>query len=208
MDLVLNWLLQYQYAAMFGLLTLCGIGLPLPEEVTLLGSGLMVGWHEADFWLSTLACASGILAGDALVFGLGHHYGRRFLQSGLIRVLLPAARQASVQVFFVKHRSQALFLARFFPGVRIGVYAYAGSQRITWSRFICLDALGVLISGPTSIWVGRMAARAVAGDRHAAMRLAHARMHDVGLWLAAIFLVACGLFFLGHALWRRHRRRS
>lgn len=208
MNLVLNWLLQYQYAAMFGLLTLCGIGLPLPEEVTLLGSGLMVGWQQADFWLATLACSSGILAGDALIFGLGHHYGRRFLQSGPMHFLLPAARQASVQVFFVKHRSKALFLARFFPGVRIGVYAYAGSQRITWTRFICLDALGVLISGPTSIWVGRMAARAVAGDREAAMRLARERMHDVGWWMAIGLFAACVVFFGAHALWRRRGRRS
>jgi membrane protein DedA with SNARE-associated domain len=208
MDFVLNSLLRYEYAAMFGLLTLCGIGLPLPEEVTLLGSGLLVGWHEADFWLATLACAAGILMGDSLIFGLGRQYGRRFLQSGPMHLLLPAARQASVQVFFVKHRSKALFLARFFPGVRIGVYAYAGSQRITWARFICLDGLGVLISGPTSIWVGRCAARAVGADREAAMRVASERMHDVGHWFALAAVVAGGLYLAGQALWRRRARRS
>jgi membrane protein DedA with SNARE-associated domain len=208
MNLVLTWLLQYEYAAMFALLTLCGVGLPLPEEVTLLGSGLLVGWQEADFWLATLACSSGILMGDSLIFGLGRQYGRRFLQSGLMQLLLPAARQASVQVFFVKHRSKALFLARFFPGVRIGVYAYAGSQRITWMRFICLDGLGVLISGPTSIWVGRWAALAMGSDRQAAMRLASERMHDVGYWMALAVALACSLFFGIQTLWRRRARRS
>ncbi len=47
MSTILDWLLDLRYLAMFGILVLCGMGLPIPEEVTLVGSGLMVGWHKA-----------------------------------------------------------------------------------------------------------------------------------------------------------------
>ena len=42
MDLA-GFLARYKYLAMFGVLLLCGIGLPVPEEVTLILSGLAVG---------------------------------------------------------------------------------------------------------------------------------------------------------------------
>ncbi|RYF09521.1 MAG: DedA family protein, partial [Deltaproteobacteria bacterium] len=165
MEHVLDWLVSYQYAAMVGLLALCGIGLPLPEEFTLLASGLLVGWGEANFWLASCACSVGILLGDAMIFWLGRGLGKRFLRSRPMLFLMPAHRQAHAQGFFARHGGKALFFARFVPGVRICIYAYAGAQQTRWSRFCLLDGLGVLMSGPTSIWVGRWAALALAGSR-------------------------------------------
>ena len=203
MDTVLDWLIRYAYLAMFGILTLCGVGLPLPEEVTLLGSGLLVGWHEADFVFSSIACSLGILAGDSIIFGLGYHLGGRFLLWPPMQLLLTPGRQAKVQQFFLRHGTKALFLARFFPGVRIGVYAYAGSQRIRWRRFLGLDGLGVLISAPTSILVGRWAGRAFADDRAQAIAMASARLLKLGQWAflaalsAALLLVAYNMLGRG-----------
>lgn len=208
MDTVLDWLIRYAYLAMFGILTLCGVGLPLPEEVTLLGSGLLVGWHEADFFAASLACSLGILAGDSIIFGLGYHFGGRFLLWPPMQLLLTPQRQARVQQFFLRHGTKALFLARFFPGVRIGVYAYAGSQRIRWQRFAGLDALGVLISGPTSILVGRWAARAFADDRAQAIAMANARMHRLGHWATLGGLVVVALLLAYNLLGRRARRKT
>src|SRR5262245_11635512 len=141
MDTVLDFLSQFKYLAMFGILFMCGLGLPIPEEVTLIGSGLLVGWGEADFWLASIASVLGILAGDSIIFGLGYFYGRRFLNSRPMHLLLSPRRQVKVGRFFQKHGKKAVFFARFFAGVRIGVYAYAGSQRIGWLRFWSLDLL-------------------------------------------------------------------
>jgi membrane protein DedA with SNARE-associated domain len=188
---------------MLVILVLCGIGLPLPEEVTLLGSGLLVGWHEADFWLASLVCSVGIVTGDAIIFGLGHHFGKRFLMSGPMQMLLPVARQGKVQHFFSRHGSKALFLARFFPGVRIGVYAYAGSQKLSWARFLMLDALGVLISCPASILVGRAAARSFADDRAEAIRVATDSMSRVSHWI----VLAAGLLVVGFIVVQVLRRQ-
>ena len=44
---LIEWLNDYQYYAMFGILFLCGIGLPIPEEVTLIGSGVVVYFSES-----------------------------------------------------------------------------------------------------------------------------------------------------------------
>ena len=196
MDAVLAYLMQFEYLAMFVILLLCGLGLPVPEEVTLVGSGLLVGWGEAQFGTASAACVAGILCGDSLIFGLGHHFGRRFLESRPMRFVLTHEREVRVQAFFAKHKSKALFLARFFPGVRIGVYAYAGSQRVPWGRFLALDFLGAMISGPTSISIGAWAARALASDRDEAVRLAVARVREFGLSVIALVCVGIGIAYL------------
>jgi membrane protein DedA with SNARE-associated domain len=51
---ILDFLAEYKYGAMFGILFLCGLGLPVPEELTLAASGLLVGWDKAVFSYSTI----------------------------------------------------------------------------------------------------------------------------------------------------------
>jgi membrane protein DedA with SNARE-associated domain len=197
MSTILDWLLDLRYLAMFGILFLCGVGLPIPEEVTLVGSGLRVGWGEAEFLWASVACVLGILVGDSIIFGLGHHYGRRFLLSQPMRLLLPPRRQVKVANFFAKHGSKAVFFARFVAGVRIGVYAYAGSQRMSWLKFLFLDLLGALISGPTSIYIGSIFARQVGLNREEAFRNAVDMARRFGHWLllGILLLVAAILIY-------------
>src|SRR5262245_33892208 len=113
MRLIIALLERYKYAAMFAVLVLCGLGLPIPEEATLLFSGLMVGWGWAEFWLASAACVLGILVGDTLIFGLGRFYGRRFLESRLMSWVLTEKRQQKIHAIFAKHGSKAVFFARF-----------------------------------------------------------------------------------------------
>ena len=206
MDTVLEYLEHYKYLAMFGILFLCGLGLPIPEEVTLIGSGLLVGWGDAEFLPASIACVLGILVGDSIIFGLGYCYGQRFLDSRPMRFLLPTPRQEKVGAFFSKHGNKAVFFARFVAGVRIGVYAYAGSQRISWFRFLFLDFLGAMISGPTSVWLGQWAAKKFANDRQEAAEKAMDIAHEAGHWLLLGILVLI-MLYVGFYLWRRQARK-
>jgi membrane protein DedA with SNARE-associated domain len=206
MDALLDILGRYKYAAMFGILFLCGLGLPIPEEVTLLGSGLAVGWKQADFWLASIACVLGILAGDGLIFLLGRIYGRKFLGTALMRWVLTEKRQAKIHNLFAKHGAKAVFFARFFAGVRIGVYAYAGQHGMSLVRFLFLDFLGALISGPTSIFIGKFAAEKLAEPEEAK---AFARQvlregHTVIYILVGVLVLS----FVIHWAWQRRGRRQ
>ena len=124
-----------------------------------------------------------------------------------MRFLLSARRQVKVHRFFAKHGSKAVFFARFFAGVRIGVYAYAGQHGMPWLRFVCLDFLGAIISGPTSIWLGKFAAERIA-DPEGARQFAESLMKRGWHWLYLALVVIVALIIL-HWLWyRRGDRRS
>jgi membrane protein DedA with SNARE-associated domain len=206
MDTVLGLLERYKYLAMFGILFLCGLGLPLPEEVTLIASGLAVGWEIADFVYSSIACVIGILAGDAIIFALGRYRGRWLMQSRPMRWLLSPARQAKIEGLFARHGSKAVFFARFLAGIRIGVYAYAGQHGMGWVRFLFLDLLGAFISGPTSIAIGAWFARRIADPQEAAASardVIHRGSHWIYLGLGLLVLLS-----IGHWLWGRRGARK
>lgn len=203
MDFVFGWLLRLKYIAMFAILLLCGIGLPIPEEVTLISSGLLVGWHEADFVLASLACVGGILAGDSVIFWLGHHYGPRIMQSRLMRLLVNEQRQTKVADNFREHAYKAIFFARFFVGIRIGVYAYAGSHGVPWLVFLGLDLLGCLISGPTSIALGAWAAHQFAEDRAQATVRATELVHRFGFAILGVAVAVIATLVILHFVRKR-----
>lgn len=204
MDTVLEFLHEYQYLAMFGILFLCGLGLPIPEEVTLVGSGLLVGWGDADFLWASVACVAGILAGDSIIFGLGYWMGPRFLDLKPMRFV----NKEKVASFFQKHGKKTVFFARFVAGVRIGVYAFAGVQRMSWGRFLFLDFLGAMLSGPTSIWVGQWAAKKFASDPKEAQEKAQAFVQEAGHWVLLGIAVLLVLFLLYKLVWKRPRMET
>jgi membrane protein DedA with SNARE-associated domain len=205
MDALEALLRRFKYLAMFGVLFLCGVGLPVPEEVTLLASGLAVGWGWADFTFASIACVAGILAGDCIVFALGRYWGRAFRSSRATRWIFTRKRQAKVRRLFSQHRSKTVFLARFFAGLRIVVYAYAGQHGMSWSRFLLLDLLGALISGPTSIAIGWFAAVKIA-DPAEARQFAHHLLTRSAHWLY-LALFAGLVLMVAIWLWKRYRER-
>ena len=74
---------EYRYFAMFGILFVSAMGVPIPEEPLLIASGLSVGWGDSQYHLAVAACVAGILAGDMWVYFLGRRGGRWFLSTRL-----------------------------------------------------------------------------------------------------------------------------
>jgi len=208
MDLgtLISLLRVYKYAAMFGVLFFSGMGLPVPEEVTLLASGLAVGWEEADFLVALVTCVLGILAADSLLFAMGRYCGPWFLSLKPVGWVLTERRQARIQRLFDEHGSKAILTARFFVGVRLGIYAYAGQSGISWARFLFLDLLSTLMTGPLTLLVGAYAASKLTNP-HRAIQLAGELLHQGSFWLYGA--LALSLFVvISRWAWRRQRRNG
>jgi len=71
------------------------------------------------------------------------------------RILHPE-RFARLRQRFEEHGNKATFVCRFFAGIRIPGYFIAGTMGMRYSRFLLLDTLGVLISVPASIYLGKL----------------------------------------------------
>jgi len=147
---------EFGYLAPFVVLLLCGLGLPLPEEVSLIGSGVLVHRDQVEFLPIVLVCAAAILIGDSVPFWLGRRYGLAAIKVRWVGRLLHPERFARIQQRFEDHGNWATFACRFFAGVRIPGYFVAGMMGMSYPRFLLLDAIGVAISVPISIWLGQI----------------------------------------------------
>ncbi len=147
---------DYSYAAPFVVLLLCGIGLPLPEEVTLIGSGLLLYQGKVDFLYISLVCSAAILIGDSIPFLLGRRYGLSALRIPWVARLVHPERFERLQRRFQDHGNWATFVCRFLAGIRIPGFFVAGMMEMRYPRFLLLDGLGVLVSVPVSIYAGKL----------------------------------------------------
>lgn len=199
-EIVSGYVGKFHYVALFTILFLCGIGLPIPEEVTLVTGGYFIYLEECEFVRVCVACIAGILAGDAVLFALGRHWGDDLLRHWLVRWVLSPRHAGKVVVFFKKHGVKAVFFARFLPGVRMGVYVLAGSQGMRWICFLLLDLLGALISATISIYVGWTFGSHI--------EQAHRHLRGINRTAAVVIILAAALLFSIHILLRRRRMRT
>jgi membrane protein DedA with SNARE-associated domain len=205
LDFLLATNRHYKNLAMFGALLLSATGtFPIPEEIILISSGLAVGWNDASFLFSALACVLGIVAGDCFLFVMGRCFGRWFLSRRPVRWIFSARQQERVSRLFDRHGSKTVFIGRFFAGARFGIFIYAGQHGMHPARFMALDILGASVSGPLTISVGMYAARCF-GEPKKAVALAKDLLSRYSVWM----YVALGLALaIAIARWLRRRRRE
>lgn len=154
---------DYPDPVVLGLLVLCGVGLPVPEEPILfmagavaveLSSGGQSGFHTQLVRMS-LDCATGILIGDLLCFHLGRKLGRGIFRVRWVKHIATKSRRIRAERFFARYGPWSIFIARFFAGVRLVMYFGAGmSRRVSYMRFLFMDFLGVMVTVPLSVYLG------------------------------------------------------
>lgn len=188
---------RFNYLGPFVVLLLCGVGLPLPEEVTLIASGLLLYQGKVAFLPISLVCGTAILLGDSLPYFLGRRYGKGALQNRWVAKILHPERFAIVESKFERHGSWLVFMCRFLPGIRIPAYFTAGTLKMSFGRFVLLDGLGVLISVPTSIHIAMLFGGQV--------EKLEEQMENFHLVLTFLLVVVLGVVFFRMAARRRAR---
>jgi membrane protein DedA with SNARE-associated domain len=186
------------YVAVFIALMICGAGLPLPEDITLVAGGVIAGLGYANVHAMFALTMFGVLLGDCAIFLLGHHCGARMLKWRFVARILTPSRYAMVQQKFARYGNRMLFIARFLPGMRTTIYLTAGmTHRVSFLRFLLLDSAAALISVPFWVYLGYLGA-----DNHEWLVKWVGRGQS-SLWALVGILVLTVL-----VLWWRHRRRA
>ncbi|HET9449560.1 MAG TPA: DedA family protein [Aggregicoccus sp.] len=144
------------YLAVFAVLVICGLGVPLPEDITLIAGGYLAHKGAADLTVMMGVGFLGILVGDSLIYAAGRRLGTRVgsKPGGFFARIVTPEKRARVEGMFAKHGQKIVMIARFLPGVRAVTYFTAGSARMSYGRFILWDGLAALASAPIFIWLG------------------------------------------------------
>ena len=153
------------YAAVFALIAIETMGIPVPAEAALIAAALLA--HEGQMDIGTLVVLAAIAAilGDNVGFMIGRHFGRRiFLMPGPFHRHRLAVLEHG-EPFFAKHGPKAVFLGRWVAGLRIASAWLAGMNKMPWPTFLFWNALGGIAwasSVALSIYfLGKVAGRAL-----------------------------------------------
>ena len=156
MNFIVDFLIDYYgpipYLAIFLILLACGLGIPIPEDITLFAAGVLTYYGVCDVWMMIGVCLVGVLIGDTFVFWLGHHFGRRLIKKWPFRLFVDEEKISGVRVKLHKHGGKLLFAARFMPGVRSTVFFTTGLLHLPYRNLIVYDGLAALISVPTIVY--------------------------------------------------------
>jgi membrane protein DedA with SNARE-associated domain len=152
--LISAYIEHFTYLGLFVVLMLCGLGLPIPEDVALLAGGYLVHRGVTRYPITLAVSLLGVVAGDNSLFFLGRHFG-----SGLVRYFSIGRPGRTHQIeriegFMQRHGHRAIFYARFLAGLRALIYLSAGSFGVRPAVFLLYDLLGALISVPIVVTLG------------------------------------------------------
>lgn len=139
------------YTVILGVLLACGLGVPIPEDITLIGAGLLAGLGKISLAGALIAGFIGVLIGDAFLFFLGRRLGTRVFSLPIFRKIFTPDRVRLATEKVQANSKFICFTARFLPGLRSPIFLTSGVLGVSPWVFLGLDGFAALISVP--VWV-------------------------------------------------------
>ena len=125
---------QWGYAAIFVIVVLGNLGLPVPEEGVLLLAGYLVWKGRLRFVVVVIVGVQSAALGDNLGYWFGRHYGQAAIRRYGHKLLITSERLERARRFVARYGSFGVFVARFVPGLRSMAGPLAGSAGLPCRR--------------------------------------------------------------------------
>jgi membrane-associated protein len=118
------------------------MGLPLPGETALIAAAILASRGKLDIVAVIVLAACAAIVGDNIGYLIGRRGGRRLLLR-VPRLRPHAERMLSAgEPFFARHGPKAVFIGRWFTGLRIAAAWLAGINQMRWPSFLFWNATG------------------------------------------------------------------
>ncbi|QDK47497.1 DedA family protein [Bdellovibrio sp. ZAP7] len=155
------------YFALVGMMLLSAVGLPLPEEVTLISVGILafMGAHPEHFpppfpgapvvnvHTAAIIAFFAVFVSDFLIYGVGRVFGRKLLYHPRVHKMFPPHLMKRVEEWTHKYGAYACGIFRFTPGIRFPGHLACGMLHFPVWKFLLIDGLAAAISVPTQIYL-------------------------------------------------------
>lgn len=137
---------HFPYVGIFILLILGGIGLPFPEDATLILCGLLLSHNVIKPMPAFFIIYSGLLIADLLLYCFGRKYGRKIVAHKRFHRILSPERFSKIEEQFKRRGSLFILIGRHFIGLRAQVFLVAGVMRMSAFKFFIADAVSSIFT--------------------------------------------------------------
>src|SRR3954469_168217 len=201
LDISVNRVLEFMnrggigYGVLFGMLFLCGLGLPVPEDIPLIASGILIGSKQMHFGIAAPLAWAGIIGGDCVLYMLGRKYGLNITRVPFVGKHVTQARIEKAEKLFERWGIWVVAVGRLFAGIRGAMVVAAGTLRFNFIKFVIADGLAALVSGGLFMYLGYK----VGQNIHLITKYKE--------WIALGFVIV-GVFALIYFIWRSGRHKT
>jgi membrane protein DedA with SNARE-associated domain len=183
---------SYGYWALFPLVAVESLGIPLPGETALILAATYAGTtHRLSPWLIFAVAAAAAIVGDNIGFWIGDKGGYPLARRYGHKVRLDERKLKTARYVFDRHGILVVFFGRFVSILRTYAAFLAGASRMRWRKFLLANASGGIV------WVGIYTTAAYLAGK--ALQRASLTI-DLVLGSAAVVVIA--------AVWLLIRRRA
>jgi membrane protein DedA with SNARE-associated domain len=139
-------IVNYGYLAVFILVALESLGMPLPGETALIASAVYAGaTHRLSPEVIFLAGSVAAILGDTCGYWIGNRGGYRLARRYGHYVRLDDSKLKIARLLFDRHGGKVVFFGRFVTVLRTYAAFLAGMNRMRYQRFVVFNALGAIV---------------------------------------------------------------
>ena len=137
---------SYGYLAVFVLVGVESLGVPLPGETALITAAIYAGHtHRLNPWLIFLVASAAAIIGDNIGYWIGDKGGYRLARRYGSKVRLDERKLKIARYLFDRHGGKVVFFGRFVSVLRTYAAFLAGTSKMRWRRFLPANAAGGIV---------------------------------------------------------------
>jgi membrane protein DedA with SNARE-associated domain len=154
MEFLLDWISTYGYGAIFALLVLGIVGLPVPDETLMVFCGYLVSTGRLRPVPALIAAFSGSVCGITVSYLIGRTLGLGFVHRYGRYIHVTEARLERVHAWFNRIGHWALFIGYYIAGVRHFTAIIAGTSCLEMRSFALYAYSGAFVWVCTFLGLG------------------------------------------------------
>jgi membrane protein DedA with SNARE-associated domain len=152
---------HFPYLGIFLLLILGGMGLPFPEDTTLILSGFLIAHGVIKPVPAFLVIYPGLLMTDFFLYLVGKKYGRMVVEHKRFRRIIASDRLSKLEEKFKRWGIFVVFFGRHLLGVRAQVFLAAGVMRMPAIKFLMADAASAILTVTLMVGIGYLGGNSI-----------------------------------------------
>jgi membrane protein DedA with SNARE-associated domain len=147
------------------MMLLSAVGLPLPEEATLVSVGVLayMGSHPGTYpppfpgaphveaHTAAVVAFIAVFLSDFVIYAIGRFFGRKIFDWRPVRSVLSEENRTRIEEWTQKYGAYACGIFRFTPGLRFPGHLACGMLKFPAWKFALIDGTAAAISVPTQI---------------------------------------------------------
>jgi len=137
---------SYPYTGIFLTLILGGIGLPFPEDATLLLCGFLIAHGTIKLFPTFLVVFPLLLTTDFFVFYVGKRYGRMLVQHQTFRKWISPEKFLKLEEKFRRRGALVVLFGRHILGLKTQLLLLAGVMKMSVKKFLIVDGATALLT--------------------------------------------------------------